>query len=199
MNEQRYENQLKEILRTNAWSMDMLSVVRSVQLPDWVIGAGFVRNLVWDSLSAQKRTKLSDVDVLYFDPSDLSKVREKEIEQALLKLRPKIPWSVKNQARMHIRNKTAAYRDTEDALRYWLETPTAVAAKLEPDVQLTILAPYGLQDLFQMIIRPTPAATYKMDQFNARVADKDWLEKWPSLKIEKRAEPKPVLTETTPN
>lgn len=181
-----YKNRLEGILRADPWSMDVLGTVRSLHLPDWAIGAGFVRALVWDHLSGQGRTRLEDVDVLYFDPEDISKERERELQQRLLDERPLVPWSVKNQARMHIRNRTAAYGSTEEAIEFWLETPTAVAVRLELDDRLSVLAPYGLDDLFRMIIRPTPKARLRMDQFESRLARKPWLGIWPDLKVVRR-------------
>lgn len=181
--EAEYKNRLEKIFRSDPWSMDVLQSVKSLHLPDWAIGAGFVRALVWDRLSGQSRTKLEDVDVLYFDPNGVSKDRERALQQKLLDERPEVPWSVKNQARMHLRNQTAAYRNTEDAMRYWLETPTAVAVRLDQDDRFSVLAPYGLDDLFQMIIRPTPKAREKMDQFETRLSQKPWLRIWPGVKV----------------
>ncbi|MBL4741166.1 MAG: nucleotidyltransferase family protein [Sneathiella sp.] len=143
-------------------------------MSDWAIGAGFIRTLVWDTISHKKSTPLDDVDVLLFDPSDLSKTAEQKFERQLIKMRSDIPWSVKNQARMHIRNETKAALNTKDAMRYWLETPTAVAARIDTKDQITILAPFGLDDLFKMVIRPTPVAHTKMEQIAARLALKDW-------------------------
>ena len=185
--ESEYRVRLEEILRSDPWSMDVLRTVRSLQLQDWAIGAGFVRALVWDRLSGKSRTRLEDVDVLYFDPTDLSKKREKELDQELSGLRAKIPWSAKNQARMHLRNHTAASRSIEDAMKSWLETPTAVAVHLDWDDRITVLAPYGLHDLFQMVIRPTPAAHERMEQFEERLAKKPWLNIWPNIKVVRSA------------
>ena len=183
MPEMNYKDRLEQIVRSDAWSMTVLETARSLELPDWAIGAGFVRALVWDKLTGQRRTTLDDVDVLFFDSSDDSERREKKLEQMLQRELSAVPWSVKNQARMHIRNRTEPYTGTEDAMKYWLETPTAVAVRLESDDSLTVLAPYGLVDLFQMIIRPTPRARGKMDQFEARLAEKPWLSIWPDIKV----------------
>jgi uncharacterized protein len=182
----KHRQQLEEIIRADDWSMSVLQVVAKLDLPDWAIGAGFVRSLIWDSLCSQNRTPLNDVDVLYFNASDISEDQEKRIEQELTKVRPDVPWSVKNQARMHIHNRTRRYQDIEDALSYWLETPTAVAVRLEPDLSMTILAPFGLQDLFDMLIRPTPRGEEVMDQFEERIAQKPWLQNWPRLKVLRR-------------
>ncbi|MEO1142771.1 MAG: nucleotidyltransferase family protein, partial [Pseudomonadota bacterium] len=102
--------------------METLQAARGIGLPDWAIGAGFIRNAVWDHLHGyDKITPLADIDVLYFEPSDLSKERELDIEAILKAILPDRPWSVRNQARMHLRNNDAPYASTEDALRYWLE------------------------------------------------------------------------------
>lgn len=183
MPESRYRVRLERILRSDPWSMQVLRAVDALCLPDWAVGAGFVRALVWDHLSGQARTGLDDVDVLYFDKTDCSTEREKILEQQLLDDMPDVPWSVKNQARMHVRNRTEPYRSTEDAMRYWLETPTAVAVRLRANEGITVLAPYGLQDLFSMVIRPTPQARSRMDQFEARIAGKPWLEIWPEIQV----------------
>lgn len=176
-------DRLEQILRSDPWSMRVLRAVRVLQLPDWAIGAGFVRALVWDHLTGCSTTPLDDVDVLYFDPDEHAQRDEQQHEHSLRKELPEVPWSVKNQARMHIRNRTEPYSGTEDAMRFWLETPTAVAVRLELDDRLTVLAPYGLSDLFQMVIRPTPAAREKMDQFDARLTQKPWLRNWSNIKV----------------
>lgn len=42
--------QLISIVRASAWFMPALEAVRSLHLNSWCIGAGAVRNLVWDHL-----------------------------------------------------------------------------------------------------------------------------------------------------
>lgn len=46
--------------------MDALRAVRSLGLESWCLGAGAIRNLVWDALSGHQRpSALSDVDVAF--------------------------------------------------------------------------------------------------------------------------------------
>lgn len=162
--------------------MAALSAVRDLELPDWAIGAGFVRALVWDHLSGHAEpTELGDVDVVYFDPSDLSPAREAELEADLQARLPGPPWSVKNQARMHVRNVDRLYRDTADAIGHWLETATCVAVRLEADDRLTLLAPHGIADLVDMKLRPTPAGLAKRTDFELRLKTKNWRRRWPKL------------------
>ena len=165
--------------------MAVLCAVRALALPDWAVGAGFVRNAVWDYLHGfAQPTPLADVDVLYFDPADPSIEREWALENQLAAVMPGVPWSVRNQARMHLRNGDAPYADTEDALRYWLESATCVALRLEPDDRLTVIAPYGLSDLLALRSGPTQSGRARYAAYIARMRQKDWPSRWPRVRVE---------------
>lgn len=164
--------------------MKVLRAARSLALPDWWIGAGFVRALVWDQLhGATTPTRLADIDVLYFDQGNLDEGFEKEQEITLAGMMSGTPWSVKNQARMHLRNGDAPYACTEDAMHYWLETPTAVAVTLDAQDRLDLIAPYGIADLLTLKIRPTPSGRQRPDEFIGRVKSKNWLSTWPKATV----------------
>jgi hypothetical protein len=96
---------------------------------------------------------------------------------------PSVPWSVKNQARMHRRNGDAPYRSTADAMAHWAETATCVAVCLDERGRCRLLAPYGLDDLMAMYIRPTPHFLGKLDVFRARTDRKDWRALWPGVTV----------------
>ena len=176
---------IEEVLRASPWHMESLEAVRALTLPDWAIGAGFVRNAVWDRLHGYAEpTPLNDIDVLFFDPLRPEKAYESALEKALRASLPDRPWSPRNQARMHRRNGDRPYRDTLDALSFWLETPTAVAVRLEADDQLTVLAPFGLSDLLAMMARPTPAGRAKIEHYRDRMVAKNWPATWPEVTLE---------------
>lgn len=176
---------LEAILRRAPLRMRALQIVRSLALPDWAIGAGFIRAAAWDELSGfTTASAVEDIDVLYFDPEDLSSERDIEIERQLREIEPALPWSVRNQARMHIRNGDNPYAATADALRFWLETPTCVAVRLDTQDRFEIMAPYGLADLFSMSIRPTPRGRVRKAAYMARIAQKKWHERWPNVTVE---------------
>lgn len=166
--------------------MQILRTARTLDLPDWWIGAGFVRNKVWDVLHEYtKPTPLKDIDVVYFDPHTLDESREKEHDAALRKLHPNVIWSTKNQARMHLHPThlgEAPYRDSRDALARWIETATCIAIRLNDQDELIIAAPYGLDDLFSLIVRPIPL--YRdLTVFHQRYSSKGWLKTWPRLTV----------------
>ncbi|MGE0117392.1 MAG: nucleotidyltransferase family protein [Dongiaceae bacterium] len=162
----------------------MLEAVRQQHLPDWAVGAGFIRSAVWDALHGYRdRTLLPDVDVLYFDRDDMSCRREAAIEEALTKAMADVPWSVRNQARMHLRNGDPPYTDTADALRFWLETPTAVAIRIDDAGSPSLLAPFGTGDLTGIVCCPTPRGREKLMQYRQRIRGKNWPARWPRVRI----------------
>lgn len=165
--------------------MEALVTVRSLRLPDWAIGAGYIRSAVWDDLTDRViATPSDDIDVLYFNAEDRDARHDEEIEAKLKKLRPGLPWSVRNQARMHIRNGDRPYHSTADALDFWLETPTCVAVRLDEHGNMHIIAPHGLQDLFSMRIRPTPRGRERPEAYRSRLEAKKWHEKWPNVVVD---------------
>lgn len=179
------ETDILDLIAADAWRMEVLRAARGLDLPDWAIGAGFVRAAVWDALTSRPEpTPLADVDVVYFDPGQTARSRDEVLEAALSAALPGVPWSVRNQARMHENNEDAPYRDTADAIAHWLETPTCVAVRLRPDDTLALVAPHGVGDLLALRVRPTAAGRARRRVFLARMAEKRWPERWPGLTIE---------------
>jgi uncharacterized protein len=175
---------LTAFIMADPWRRAVLEAVRRQGLPDWAVGAGFIRSPVWDALHGYAEpTPLPDVDVLFFDRSVISREHETVIERALGEALPSIPWSVKNQARMHLRNGDAPYADTADALRFWLETPTAIAIRIGDGGAATLLAPFGVEDLLAMVCRPTPQGRRRMSAYQSRVREKNWPARWPRARV----------------
>lgn len=185
------KSDIVNLIREDEWMMDVLRTVRELQLPDSCVCAGFLRNKIWDFLHGYtKPTPLADVDVVYFDPHHHDQGAERVWETKLQRMRPGIPWSVKNQARMHLRNQDPPYSDTSDALAHFLETPTAVGASLNEDGEIRLFTPHGLDDLVQLIVRPTPTTLQHIDtkgpMYAQRIKDKKWKEQWPLLSFDSR-------------
>jgi hypothetical protein len=163
-----------------------LQAVAEADLPDCWIGAGFIRDAVWDQLHGYEKTAPhGDVDVIWFPNVPTQADVDQRVEDELRAAVPELQWSVKNQARMHLRNADAPYVSVADAMRHWPETATAVAARLGSSGQIEINAPFGLDDLFALRLRPTPAfQTSKHPIFIDRVSSKRWIERYPMLTLE---------------
>ncbi|WP_202113484.1 nucleotidyltransferase family protein [Paenibacillus sp. MMS18-CY102] len=163
--------------------MEDLQQVRDLKLPDCYIAAGYIRNMVWDRLHGfDARGMHGDIDVVFFDPTDISEDRDHALEQELIARTENDKWSVKNQARMHIQNGDSPYKDTVDAITYWTETVTAVGARLNQADEIEIIAPYGLEDIFEMVVRRAPKFEDK-DYYMRRVRNKRWKEQWSGLRV----------------
>lgn len=172
------------LVKSDPLRWHILSVVESLELETACIGAGFVRNLVWDHLHGkQNNCRENDIDVLWFDAEHIDPKIDRDLEQNLLADHPDFDWSVKNQARMHIRNGDAPYTDVADAMRFWPETATAIAARKVGD-RCELIAPFGFDDLLKMIVRPTSSAAHKLEAFKTRVSRKDWRSRWPQVSIQ---------------
>lgn len=175
---------LVALIEADSWRCHVLALVQRLHLPDAWIGAGFVRNAVWDALYVRAEASApSDVDVIWFDPARSARACDAALTQQLRAWDPHVPWSVTNQARMHDRNGDLPYRDATDAMRYWPETATAVAVRREQDGRLAVAAPFGLQDLYGGVIAATPRFLRdKQAVFAARLAAKRWQRTWPALR-----------------
>jgi len=162
----------------------LLQPVAALGIDDCWIGAGLIRNAVWDHLHGYPIQPLvgSDVDVIYCDYADTTLDRDVGIERRLSRDLPGIPWSVHNQARMHKHNGDPPYENCEDAIQYWPETATAIAARLH-EGQVQVIAPLGVDDLVAMLVRSGPAFARKIDVYKRRLASKDWPKRWPRLKF----------------
>ncbi len=132
----------------------MLAVVDQECLPDAWVGAGVVRDLVWDTKfgAGFDASRVSDVDVIFFDSTDLSRERDEAARARLQDMRPDVRWDVKNQAAVHLWYPkrfgmvVPALSSIEEAVGTWPETATAVAIRRSRGAGLEIIAPLGLDD-----------------------------------------------------
>jgi uncharacterized protein len=83
---------------------------------------------------------------------------------------------------MHAVNRNEPYASTFDALSRWVETATAIAVTLDGN-RVKLIAPYGVGDLVNLIVRPTPLFKDRLQTFQDRVTAKQWLVKWPKLRV----------------
>ena len=182
---------LVAMVRASTPLMQALRAVRSLGLQSWCIGAGAVRSLVWDTLHGfAEASPLGDVDVVYFDASHASDGAEQEtdLEQRLRLLQPALRWEVTNQASVHLwfervlGQVVAPLHSLEEGVATWPEFATCVGVYLAPDDTLGVVAPLGLDDLFNLRVRHNPRRA-SAETYLQRVAEKRFAERWPLLSI----------------
>lgn len=176
------QQQIIQWIEQDPMRMLALQTAQQLRLPDWCLAAGFVRNLVWDQLHGfTTPTPLNDIDVIYFDPRDISVTSEKKFEQQLGDLAA-LPWSVKNQARMHTLHDHAPYTSSSESMSYWVETETVIGAALDERGNVELIAPLGIAELFELSITANPRHG-DVQVMLERAESKGWLNQWPKLRL----------------
>jgi uncharacterized protein len=162
-------------------------ISKILNLPDWWVCAGFVRSKIWDTLhNFNERTPIPDIDVIFFDPTNIDELEEKKLEEMLKTFMPFIPWSVKNEARMHIKSNLPPYSSSVDAISKFPETATALGVKLDEKNNVILTAPCGISDVVNLEVKPTHFFTMTKERkeiYENRIAKKNWESIWSNLKV----------------
>jgi hypothetical protein len=187
----RDEDRLRRMIRSCDWMMRVLAAVREAELPDAWVGAGTIRDLVWGLLYGSGFTPgdVRDVDVVFFDPDDLTRDRDEQATSRLHHAWPQVPWQARNQAAVHTWYASKFGGDPvrplltiADAVATWPETATAVAARLDPAGRVELCAPFGLADLLGGVWRRNPRRA-SLQVSLARLARHKPQERWPAVKV----------------
>lgn len=181
---------LTGLVRAAPWFMAALRAGRELGLTQWCVGAGALRNLVWDALHGHaQRSVLADVDLAWFCATDLDPARDAALQARLLQACPDLPWEVTNQAGVHLwferhfGHAVAPLRSLEEAIASWPEPATAVGVWLDADDVLHVIAPLGLDDLLGLRVRRNPARV-SLETYRQRCATKRYAERWPRVVVE---------------
>ena len=182
-------DRLRDIARACPWFLEALHAASTLGLHAWCIGAGAVRNLVWDHLHGYATpSALSDVDLAYFDPHPQHPDQDARLQAQLQSLAPQLPWEVTNQALVHtwfeayFGHAVPPLPSLEAAVATWPEYATAVGLFTTPNGRIEVIAPFGLRDLFDMRVQRNPARVSR-ETYLARVAQKQYTQRWPRVSI----------------
>ncbi|MBW3087922.1 nucleotidyltransferase family protein [Bifidobacterium sp. 82T24] len=179
------ELEIERLVAADDWMMRVLAAARSLNLPDWWIGAGFLRNRVWDSLEGNEPIRPRDVDLVYFRTSDAAAETDWDLSDRANERFPFARWEIRNQARMHVKDGAAPFRSAAEGIAHWTETATAVAVTLREDGRLSFLYCHGSADLLGLVVRPVTVngSTVPRELVERRIREKRWLERWPDLTV----------------
>lgn len=159
------ETRLIEIVRADAGLMQVLSVMRDLDLPDWRLFSGAVYQAVWNVQTGRPTGYgVKDYDIGYFDPDtswDAEDLIIKRVAAAFdAPVREQV--EVRNQARVHLWFESKfgepyeALTCTDDAPARFVAPAFAVGVRLEKNDAISVVAPFGLGDVFDLTIRPNP-------------------------------------------
>ena len=180
---------LERIVRADPDLMQLLNVARAADLPQWRVVAGCLYQTVWNSLTNRPRgTGINDYDLIYFDDADVSEETEAAVEDRIRAALPsfRAPVEVCNQARVHLWFEShfgmpyPPLASADESITRYASTTHAVGVRLMPDDAFDVFAPFGLDDIFGMIVRPNRAlpnkATHEKKAARARAI-------WPELSV----------------
>ncbi|KRA66440.1 hypothetical protein ASD79_04020 [Caulobacter sp. Root655] len=162
------EARLVEIVRHVPTTMQVLRTIHDLGLPDAMVFSGAVYQPVWNHLTGRAPDYgIKDYDVAYHDDSDTSYEAEDVVIRRVAAafeepLRGLV--EVRNQARVHLWFERKFGADepyppllsSADALKRFVATAFCVGVRLEADDSLGVWAPFGLEDLFSLRLRPNP-------------------------------------------
>ena len=189
MNTVKNEHEIPETFRENTDLMRILTIIRDLDLKDSWLAAGSVRNFIWNLLSDKSPfDSETDVDVIFFDP-DVSYEETVSLEKKLREDFPRYQWELKNQVYMHLHSPhTVPYTSSCDAMSKYPERCTAIGLSLHADATLELFAPYGIEDILNFQVSPTPHFLEnedRMKHYQERLSKKNWQEKWKNLTFSK--------------
>jgi hypothetical protein len=172
------------IIKSDSRVKSIVQTIRMFEFEQLMMTGGSLRNAVWNYLHNYKEDyELEDCDIIFYNSSNNSKFYEEYIKSELKHLNSNINWSVKNQARMHVRNGHKPYKGIYEALSTFPETCSAIAV----DGNWNVVSPYGLTDLLNLTVAPTQfCIDNEIEIYYKRLSKKEWLGKWIGLKTHRR-------------
>ncbi|MCR5877965.1 nucleotidyltransferase family protein [Phenylobacterium sp. J367] len=181
---------LEAIVRATPGLMQVLETARELALPDWIVFSGAVYQPVLNHLTGRPADYgIKDYDLGYHDASDISyEAEDAVIRRVAEAFQPPVREmvEVRNQARVHVwfedkfGEPYAPLPDTATALERFVSPLFAVGVRLERDDRLMVVAPFGLDDLFALRLRPNPLRPGNRGFVRASASAKA---RWPELEI----------------
>ncbi|WP_158583822.1 nucleotidyltransferase family protein [Salinibius halmophilus] len=181
--------QLCQAIQSVPEAMALLGLLQQLNLPNHYLAGGSVTQILWNQkLGLPALDKVNDFDVVYFDREHDSEAHFQQLIDAHKRFA--MPVDVVNQANVHTwygkkhGNNIAPHQTTEDGIRTWLPCFAVgvrlESVRLESSDELTVFAPYGLEDQANMIIRPNKR-TMRKENYDAMNAS--FKARWPMVSV----------------
>ena len=189
---------LESALRQNPAIVSILDRAAGLDLPGWYLTAGCLVQTVWNVVTGRPPGEgIRDYDLFYFDDTDLSWEAEDAVIQAAAAAFGDIPVvvEVRNEARVHLWYEEKfgvpcpPYDSSEAAIDSFAVTTCCLGVRLEPDGRWRVYAPYGLADVFHLLVRPNPVQA-PAEVYTSKTAR--WCEQWPALTVLPWPSPPPI-------
>ena len=179
-------NSLIELALRNPANLAILDALPGLNIPDAWLVSGCVFQSVWNGLTKRApQYGVMDYDVFYFDPDTSFEAEDYFIRKCAAAFDGLgVEVQVRNQARVHLWYPEKFKRpypplcDTTDALNRFLAPACAVALQRHGS-EYRVAAPFGLGDVFAMIIRRNPSVQGSSAEYDAKA--RRWKRMWPEI------------------
>jgi len=183
------EERLIAAVRNDPDLMRVLRTAATLDLNDWLIFSGSVYQCVWNAVTGRPAGYgIKDFDLGYFD-EDVSW----DAEDAVIR-RVAAAFDEPLRGRVEVRNQRRVSEwfpakfgepyppvaSTAEALDRFVAPAFAVGVRMEADGRITVEAPFGLEDVFALTVRPNPNRPLAGDW--DRVVD-GLRARWPEVKV----------------
>lgn len=187
-NLQKQIDALEKVLAQNKVVSKILELAPKLEMPNWYLGAGCIAQTVWNfEHGFELANGIKDCDLVYYSPDISSEAQDSYIQKgkAIFEDIP-LPVEIVNEARVHLwyekefGRKINPYKSSEEAINEWPTTATGIGVRYDENRRFVVYAPYGLNDLFGLILRPNKLKiTEKI--YLAKV--ERWTKIWHNLKV----------------
>ena len=179
------------ILKENKDLITILDYICELNLPNFYIAAGSIFQTIWNYYDQKPLNfGIKDIDIIYYDPNNLSKESEKKLENKIIEhfkaLNLNYEYDIHNEARMHLWKKENEnkdinqYKNSEDAIDQWIATVHSIGITKEND-NIKVYAPYGLSDIFSKTIRPIKHKANSKELYDKKA--ESWQKRFDNLNI----------------
>jgi hypothetical protein len=169
--------------RSNAAILERLP---KLGLRDWWLTGGCIVQTVWNLRTGRPADEgVRDYDLFYFS-EDLSEEAERQVQFDAHRLLPdlSVPLQIKNQARVHLWYPEkygiaySALTSASEGIMRFVSTTNAVGIKRTGDDHLDVFMPYGLSNVWDMVMKPN--RLLPLANIYAEKAAR-WQKQWPKL------------------
>lgn len=183
---------LEHILLQNRKLVDVLNILEdyaneSSKFKNYYLAAGCINQTVFNYYHGYDLDYgIKDFDIVYYDNDESYESEDIIIKDLTKRLENvNVEFDIKNQSRVYLwynekyGTNREKYKSAEDAISSWGATVTCVGVRFENN-KLKVCCPYGLNDIFSMIIRPVKR-DFSKELYLERA--NRWKNKWEKLNI----------------
>ncbi|GKU06954.1 fad protein [Fusarium langsethiae] len=182
-------SRFQDAVKHNKTLMTVLTRAAEMKLPNWYLAAGALTQTVWNVVTNRDPEQgIDDYDLIYFDASDLSWEAEDAVIQRGKEIFKDIPIEVeiRNQARVHLWYEKKFGRpcpqhiSSESSMTTWGTNTALIGVRLRDYGEWDIFAPWGLSDMFRLIVRPNQQI---MSEETYTKKTERWIKIWPEITV----------------